>query len=44
LEQTISFIRQDELVEVTPRSVRMRKAALSAHKRYTLRGAKMKKK
>jgi GTP-binding protein len=41
LEQTISFIREDELVEVTPRSVRMRKAVLSAHKRYTLRGGKM---
>ncbi len=44
LEQTISFIREDELVEVTPQSVRMRKAALSAHKRYTLRGGKTKKK
>jgi len=44
LEQTISFIREDELVEVTPRSVRMRKTLLTAHKRYTLRGAKMKKK
>ncbi len=44
LEQTISFIRDDELVEVTPRSVRMRKAVLSAQKRHTLRGVKMKKK
>jgi len=44
LEQAISFIRDDELVEVTPRSVRMRKAVLSAQKRYTLRGEKMKKK
>jgi GTP-binding protein len=44
LEQAISFIRDDELVEVTPRSVRMRKAVLSADKRYTLRGDKMKKK
>jgi len=43
LEQTISFIREDELVEVTPRSVRMRKAVLSAHQRYTLRGGKTKK-
>jgi GTP-binding protein len=43
LEQAISFIRADELVEVTPRSVRMRKAVLSAQKRYTLRGAQMKK-
>jgi GTP-binding protein len=44
LEQAISFIRHDELVEITPRSVRMRKAVLSAQKRYTLRGDKMKKK
>ena len=43
LEQTISFIREDELVEVTPRSVRMRKAVLSAQKRHNLRGAKAKK-
>ena len=42
LEQTISFIRDDELVEVTPRSVRMRKAVLSAQKRYSGRGAKTK--
>jgi len=40
LEQSISFIREDELVEVTPRSVRMRKAVLSAQKRHNLRGAK----
>ncbi len=40
LEQTISFIRADELVEVTPRSVRMRKTVLSAQKRHNLRGAK----
>ena len=44
LEQTISFIRDDELVEVTPRSVRMRKAVLSAQKRYSGRVTKMKKK
>jgi len=43
LEQTISFIRDDELVEVTPKSVRMRKAVLSAQKRYAGRGAKVKK-
>jgi len=44
LEQTISFIRDDELVEVTPRSVRMRKAVLSAQKRYAGRSANMRKK
>ena len=43
LEQTISFIRDDELVEVTPQSMRMRKAVLSAQKRYAGRGAKVKK-
>jgi GTP-binding protein len=44
LEQTISFIRDDELVEVTPRSVRMRKAVLSVQKRHVGRGLKAKKK
>ena len=39
LEQAISFISEDELVEVTPRSVRMRKAVLSAQKRHMLQGA-----
>ena len=43
LEQTISFIREDELVEVTPQSVRMRKAVLPAPKRHNLRAAHMKK-
>jgi GTP-binding protein len=43
LEQTISFIRDDELVEVTPLSVRMRKAILSSQRRYSGLGAKVKK-
>ena len=43
LEQTISFIREDELVEVTPRSIRMRKGVLSAQKRHLVRSAKIKK-
>jgi GTP-binding protein len=43
LEQAISFIREDELVEVTPRVVRMRKAVLSAQKRQTLRACRLKK-
>jgi GTP-binding protein len=42
LEQAISFIRDDELVEVTPLAVRMRKAVLSAQKRHTLRPSKAK--
>ena len=33
LEQAIEFIREDELVEVTPRSVRLRKKILQANKR-----------
>jgi len=37
LEQAISFIREDELLEVTPLSLRMRKAVLSAHRRHTIR-------
>jgi GTP-binding protein len=44
LEQVIGFIREDELVEVTPRSVRMRKAVLSAVKRHTLRSSRLKNK
>ena len=43
LEQALSFIREDELVEVTPLSVRMRKTLLSAQARHTQRGARLKK-
>ncbi len=42
LEQAISFIRDDELVEVTPRSIRMRKAVLSAHRRHAERATRLK--
>lgn len=42
LEFAISFIRADELVEVTPRSLRMRKAVLSASKRHTSNSARNK--
>ncbi|MEE8398602.1 MAG: EF-Tu/IF-2/RF-3 family GTPase, partial [Desulfobacterales bacterium] len=42
LEQAINFIREDELVEVTPLAVRMRKAVLSAQKRHTLRSVRLK--
>lgn len=44
LEQAISFIREDELLEITPLSVRMRKAVLSGQERHTLRSAGIKKK
>jgi GTP-binding protein len=33
LEQAIEFIAEDELVEVTPRSVRLRKRTLRANER-----------
>jgi len=42
LEQAISFIRQDELVEVTPRSLRMRKTILPAQKRHLVNSARKK--
>ncbi|HDL07696.1 MAG TPA: translational GTPase TypA [Desulfobacteraceae bacterium] len=44
LERAISFIREDELLEITPLSIRMRKAVLSGQKRHTLHAAKVKKK
>jgi GTP-binding protein len=36
LEQALEFIRDDEAVEVTPKSIRLRKAELSASKRASL--------
>jgi GTP-binding protein len=33
LEQAIEFIKEDELVEVTPQSIRLRKKALEPNKR-----------
>jgi GTP-binding protein len=42
LEQAISFIRTDELVEVTPQAVRMRKAVLPAAERRALRSVRVK--
>ena len=35
LDQALEFIREDECVEVTPKSVRVRKAELSAKRRQT---------
>ena len=43
LEQAIHFIRDDEMVEVTPLSIRIRKVELNAAKRHVLAG-KLKKK
>ncbi len=36
LEQALEFIADDEAVEVTPKSIRLRKAELSGTKRHTL--------
>ena len=33
LEQAIEFIREDEMVEVTPKSIRLRKKILKANQR-----------
>jgi GTP-binding protein len=37
LDQSIEFIAEDELVEVTPASIRMRKMELDKHKRNSQR-------
>lgn len=38
LERAIHFVREDELVEVTPKSIRLRKNELSGQKRYQAAG------
>ncbi|MBQ7585512.1 MAG: translational GTPase TypA [Desulfovibrionaceae bacterium] len=38
LEHALHFVREDELVEVTPQSIRLRKQELSALKRYQMAG------
>jgi GTP-binding protein len=42
LEKALQFIRDDEMVEVTPKSIRLRKTELSAQKRHTTTVAKKK--
>ncbi|MFZ3044336.1 MAG: translational GTPase TypA [Desulfatirhabdiaceae bacterium] len=42
LERAIHFLMDDELVEVTPKSIRLRKTILDAHKRHSIRSAKLK--
>ncbi len=42
LERALHFVREDEMVEVTPQSIRLRKTVLSAKDRHTLDGAKKK--
>jgi GTP-binding protein len=36
LEKAVQFIREDELVEITPRSIRLRKEVLAAEKRKVI--------
>ncbi len=40
LERAIHFVREDEMVEVTPLSIRLRKTVLEAHKRHQIAGKK----
>jgi GTP-binding protein len=42
LERAIHFVREDELVEVTPQSIRLRKSVLSAMERHRIFGKKKK--
>jgi len=42
LERALHFVREDELVEVTPASIRLRKAELSSQKRHLSAGLKKK--
>lgn len=41
LERAIEFIKDEEMVEVTPRSIRLRKTTLSVEKRHRLRAEKL---
>jgi len=43
LEDAINFIQEDEMVEVTPKSIRLRKTILSTQKRHQIRGSLKKK-
>ncbi len=40
LERALHFIREDEMVEVTPQSIRLRKTVLAASERHRLRNRK----
>ncbi len=41
LEQAIHFIAEDEMVEITPKSIRLRKSILPFQKRQTMRSRKL---
>ncbi len=40
LERALHFIKDDEMVEVTPKSIRLRKTVLDAHRRHVMEGRK----
>jgi GTP-binding protein len=42
LERALHFIREDELVEITPEAIRLRKVELNSQKRYQIAGRKKK--
>ena len=42
LEKALNFIRDDEMVEITPQNIRLRKIELSAQKRHTMSAKKKK--
>ena len=42
LERALHFIREDEMVEITPQSIRLRKVVLAASERHRLRNRKSK--
>jgi GTP-binding protein len=42
LESAIVFIRDDEMVEITPKSIRLRKEELSSQKRHMAQSKKFK--
>ena len=42
LERALHFVREDELVEVTPESIRLRKTILNSQERYRLEGIRKK--
>jgi len=42
LEKAINFIKDDEMVEITPKSIRIHKRVFSAQKRHLIRSAKFK--
>ncbi|MBN2722736.1 MAG: translational GTPase TypA [Deltaproteobacteria bacterium] len=42
VERAITFIRDDEMVEITPLSIRLRKAILSSQKRHNIEAVKKK--